>query len=549
MDEEYERRLRHRLGLLKEHLAAGQLYLPHDDELEASLLAIRAGADGKVDLSTVDGRVRALALAIEASEHVNALKSSISLREIQDVYFQFVERNFGPLYRGMLKEKATPAEMAAAISRDPEAVVRFVKGIPGFMSDIVELWSSTYEIAHFHATDLQGLKTVFGGEIFPEGTKNVASSCGVYVDTIVLPEPFIRSRMFIESGPDDQRVYWLIKHALSVLQYKDLALTDLETPIAVIIPDTIWFDERDLDYVQVQAERDLNSHLQLLFGRSFHDADEVTSFLKRFHAPDDVIAALKDKSRLLFEVGAPEPLAIQLRDYINEWTRDRGIKHAGQAVLTAIHGRMMQANDLLVRSQRIGGPPLIEAPTSWRYLNWKLEYTAREFSPDESLNLHLIRGLQSAAAAEMAWLGNVPVKTLIEMRQTGALAELRGVLSKGVAEMVEARPDNFFRTGDKIVDNIQSAFDEHKNKLTQLTGKKWRFAGVELASCVVHGAIEIASACGVPLVSLVNSAMDQVIDVPKFRDIPGKFKSLKDEGRALARSPVGLLFQESNRKK
>lgn len=119
------------------------------------------------------------------------------------------------------------------------------------------------------------------------------------------------------------------------------------------------------------------------------------------------------------------------------------------------------------------------------------------------------------------------------------------MLSKGVESLMELRPDNFHRTGDQVIKNIQEAFDDHRKTLASLRGKKWRFAGVELGSCVVKGAIQIASACGVPLVSLLGTALDQTVDVPKAKDIPKKFRALKEEHQQLHQSAVGLLFAAS----
>jgi len=161
------------------------------------------------------------------------------------------------------------------------------------------------------------------------------------------------------------------------------------------------------------------------------------------------------------------------------------------------------------------------------------------------MNLHMTKALQSAASGDMEWLGAVPIRALIEMRKQSVLPELREILSAGVSELIELRPDNFFRTGDQVVENIQKAFDEHRKKLSSLTGKKWRFGGVELASCVVKGAVQVASACGVPVVSLVGAALDQAVDVPKLKDLPKRFRGLRDETRSLNGSAVGMLFQLS----
>ena len=138
---------------------------------------------------------------------------------------------------------------------------------------------------------------------------------------------------------------------------------------------------------------------------------------------------------------------------------------------------------------------------------------------------------------------------LIEMRQQDALPELRALLSSGVQHLIDLRPDNFHRTGDQVIDNIQKAFDEHRRKLSSLTGKKWRFAGIELGSCVVKGVVQVASAFGVPGVSLIGAALDQAMDVPKMRDIPKRASALRKEGKELRGSAVGMLFQVAEGKK
>jgi hypothetical protein len=208
---------------------------------------------------------------------------------------------------------------------------------------------------------------------------------------------------------------------------------------------------------------------------------------------------------------------------------------------------MRQATDLLRRSDWLGGSPLIDAPTSWRYFTWKLGYEAQRAPENPDLHLHMTHALQSAARTEMEWLGDVPIEALIEMRKRDALPELRQMLSKGVEALMELRPDNFYRTGDQVIKNVQDAFEDHRKKLATLTGKKWRFGGIELGSCIVKGAVQLASACGVPGISLLGTAIDQAVEVPKLRELPKKFRALKDEHKALHSSAVGLLFDASQR--
>jgi len=63
--------------------------------MKESLMAVKNGPDGEIDLNTVDGRVPSLALAVTAMHDREELKSAIPFSEIQKIYFEFIEKNFG----------------------------------------------------------------------------------------------------------------------------------------------------------------------------------------------------------------------------------------------------------------------------------------------------------------------------------------------------------------------------------------------------------------------------------------------------------------------
>ncbi len=58
--EAYEKRLRRRLEILKQQMEAGKIKFAPGLGVKESLMAIKYGPDGEIDLNTVDGRVRSL---------------------------------------------------------------------------------------------------------------------------------------------------------------------------------------------------------------------------------------------------------------------------------------------------------------------------------------------------------------------------------------------------------------------------------------------------------------------------------------------------------
>lgn len=73
---EYEERLHNRLEILKKQFEDGEIHIAKHlaEDMRKSLEAVRADPDGKIDINTVDGRVRSLALMAEVMHEREELK-------------------------------------------------------------------------------------------------------------------------------------------------------------------------------------------------------------------------------------------------------------------------------------------------------------------------------------------------------------------------------------------------------------------------------------------------------------------------------------------
>lgn len=546
--EESERNeeLRWRLGLLLEKLNDDKIHIaPHIAvDFQKSLGAVKVGSDGKIDLATVNSHARALAFAVAYSERREEVKNSISLQDIANTYFEFVEANFGNLAKDVQQKGYNAHEAAQAISEAPEMVEELSTNLPNFLEPLAEFWADITEPASYHVQDLCGLKAVYGGDLFPSYTNNIASSVGLYMNTIILPDPFWHTRPLFEHAPKDQQAYYLIKHALNVLQYKELATANTANPIVVFVPFLSSIDEQEQKLLTDIAGVDALQHATILFGRNFENLTDLRAFCSDLDTADKVVAALAAPDRLLFDTEWKGTLEEQIiRSMDSRYSGVLGISHPGQIVFSMCFGRMGQATDLLFKSRYLMGVPLIEAQTSWQYFNWKLEYNAARPTEDTT-SLHMIRGLQHASKTDEEWLGNIPPAALIEMRQQGAFEEIRAILSNGVNEIALANPDGFFRTSDKVVDNIRNAFEAHKKEVANLRARGVKFAGHDLGLMAIAGGIDIASCiAGSPSFGLASFALNQLVDVPKMREIPARFRDLKNAHKELKKSPMGIFFK------
>ncbi|HSA33899.1 MAG TPA: hypothetical protein P5077_09265 [bacterium] len=548
---QYDARLQRRLQLLRKEVEAGKFYIADGLQAVDSLKKVRYNPDGTADLNTVDGFVRSMALAVEFVHDREELKQSISLAEIQTEYFAFIENQFGNIYKNMTDQGVTPHDMAITLSQDEAAKKEITTKLNAFLNVIDEFWANTADAAFAHVEDMdKSLKGVFGGDLFPSYSENIASKCGIYTDTIILPDPFLRTKHAFERGTPEQKVYYLIMHGLNLLQYKELACADVTPPVVVVLPDRTAILKEEKEFFYHLGQIDVLVHAAKMFGRSFGSFDELMDFASSLKTIDQVEAEITDQKKVLFNTEWGNDLRIQIQKALADKKIFSLLRTTNPGIIVASHavGRMSTSNELLVKARRLRGTPIIEAPTSWQYFVWKLEYDAEKIEKESNLkDLHVLRGLQSVAENKMEWLGKVPPKALLELRKADALHEIRAILSKGVAELTLANPTDFHATSNQIFDNIHVAFLEHRKHIAELSSKKWKFAGTDIGSWLVVGSLAVtAAATGLPVWGLAAIAADQLLDAPKLRDIPKSIKDLAEENKTLKQSPVGMLFKYSD---
>ncbi|WP_341913620.1 hypothetical protein [Polaromonas sp. YR568] len=546
----YEARLQRRLQILKKQFEAGKIRIAEGLEVIESLKRVRSAPDGTVDLSTVDGRVRSMALAVEAMHDREEMKKSASLAEIQKTYFDFLEQNFGRFFKVMVDRGLTPHDAGIALSRTPSTVAELNRNLQEFLKVIEDFWASAGPVATAHVEDMnESLKGVFGGDLFPSSEENIASKCSLYTDTLVLPDPYLRSKHMFERMSEEKKTYYLIKHALNLLQYRDLACADIDPPIVVILPDASALEDDEKQYFYKLGQQDAVLHGARVFGRQFGSFEEMMDFCEDLDTVERAATEVRDHERVLFDTDWEGSFVEQLERATRSdvYSGLLGTTNPGVILASQALGRMSTSNELLVKARRLRGTPVLDAPTSWQYLVWKLEYDAVQASEIDGLrDIHTVRGLQTLASSEMRWLGRVPPAALIEVRKAGALNDVRNILAKGIEELATADPTNFHRTSDRVFDNIHAAFTEHQKNIETLAEKKWKFAGSDIGSWVVVGSLAAtAAATGTPVWGLAALAADQLLKAPKLRDIPKSIRDLADETTTLKRSPVGMLFKLS----
>lgn len=541
--------LHRRIELLKKRLAEGKLKVASHlaDDFEKSLLKVRVAADGMVIPETVDGRIRSILSFIAYQADREEWKELVSLSEIQKAYFQRVEHAFGQPFEMMREAGTDPYRFAGWFASDSSRVADAIKVTDEFVPSILEFWENISEPTWIHLEDSVESKAVFSGELFPDGDSNIASSTGIYFDTTILPDPFVKISPLLQFMSENERCYQILRLGLQVLQYKELALAEAVVPIIAILPDRYQFDSSYGDFVNYCAQQDSLKHAGILFDRTFEETEELKDFLSRYTAIDPLLNDLKKPEELVFATEWEGGLGAHIQRYIEEQAHKLHIKTPGNAVLLHLFSRFAQSNDSFQRSRGLNGTPIIRAETSWLWFSWMLRNNSNYIQGQDRVNLHMARALETTVPTELSWFGNVPPEAIIEIRKAGALEEIRGILGEGVAELIQANPDNFFRTGDRVFENLDRALSEHQRKIKELSSKRWKFAGRDVASFIVVGGIELAAAItGMPLYGALGVGAGMSGLIPTAKDLKEKLAKLRTENSEITNSGVGILFKHKS---
>jgi hypothetical protein len=549
VDESYIADLTDRVFLIQSQFEAGKLFISNHLEagFKESFQKIRLRADGKVDPATVDGRIRAMGVAVQHFFERNEIKKKYTIVDFQETYFRILFGNFATFYENMIKSKAEPYQIAHAVSEQEDIVKHIDEIFPDLLNDVRGFWSTVYEIGEVHLQDGQQLKANFAGDLFPSYSENAVSTTGLYIDTIILPCPILRVGGL--HGVTDKKYfcYLLIKHVLTCMTYRELALEEIEPAIALVLPEKNNFKEESQEELHQRSLPFILAHAHYLYDREFDSMDDFHEFSSSLTDLDKLFKELKRPDRLLFDTEWGPAGRAQLEKHMA--SKERLMTPVledtpGIEVMLSCVGRMPQALAARINAQELRSTPYINADTSWTYYKWLMEYEALGFKFDEAAlkNLHMVNALSKGMNDGFSWFGNVPTKNILDIRRNGLMPEVRDILSSGVSELINTSPSNYDATSQRVIDNVDRAFIQHQRFLAKVKRDKLKILGVEVVPFIVNGAFGMASA----LVNKPELAMASVvlgsIGLPTLKDIRTSFKNNQEKMNNYKKTATGLMF-------
>jgi hypothetical protein len=542
--------LTQRINKLERMLKNGEIYFNDEDTID-SLLKIRVKPNGKIDPNTVNSTVKALLSSIDGSE-IKKNKEKISILDIQLEYFKILDTFFGKPYKEMVKHKSSPHLIASSIANNKSTVNAYLKDASKFENGILDFWNEYGPILEMHVKELNCLKGVYGGDIFPtyKEKEGVCSSPNLYLDTVIYPDPFLRVAPFHNFLKPSDAIYYLVKHSLSALSLKPLIINHIKPPIAIIFPDFFQTDDSLKRFLGSIGNEDMIYHFQKIFKKKIINLDELNNILRKVTDLDSLKRLTKSEEKILFDSEWKDmSFDEKWHKYLSESKVDYSsinIEPVSEILKFYFSGRMTQANEIIYKSSRLQGTTIIDAPTSWQYFLWKYQYDyerSKKINP-EIKNTFIVNALQSE---DLIWLSKIPMKSIIELRKKGALEDMRNLLSSEVQSIDSINEDGFRDCLGTIKSNIEKALKNHKKDLESYSSGKKKFFGLDITPWIVTGGFSIvASLIGNVPLSVVAGSITLVTGCPSVGNIWKDGKKLFSDRSKIRKSPVGIFFNLKN---
>jgi hypothetical protein len=488
--------LQRRVAFLIDQYKSGKLKISKEllktkegKKLKRDLSAVKVLKDETVNLSTCPPSVRSAAKALyvlrrtqNLEEHNNAQRDSedVTIEAISHSmkeYFELLEEFFIEATGTKPEKFASKESFGDRIRREAKKLgSRGEKAWQTYIPRIGQFHGKHSRLLLRSSKAIGGLKYVIGGSSrFTEGTFNGFRKFALYADTIFIPDPILP---WIEVERAEERFSHvsLLETCHDLLRLKPLADAELPYPAFVVFPS--WekslenSDEETMDGISELVLNFFSHYLQA----TFEDESEIVDYImgpgrERFRKA-------VDKHRLFLPPGTETPTHFndtvkQYKKYIKTWRSPEWVTEAETLsdealILNGIWERITPQFHVRDNAFALQAQPLFWLYQHFYYFRLVSQAGNEELKQSGLIKSKTLASLQSLLHPSVAWLGDVPIKQLVKLRQENKNEDFRRHLSTYLDQLSEAQLEDIDRVAAEVTRGIASLFAQHNQEAKRI---------------------------------------------------------------------------------
>lgn len=338
------------------------------------------------------------------------------------------------------------------------------------------------------AKQAAGLKFVLGGSSrFGKTHFDSVRKMLLYADTILVPDPVLP---WMEAPRDDERFQHVlhVEAAFSLLHLKPIVDAKLPYPAVIVFPSY----EKSLEIQDAKTQGFINDFLVGVLsnklGREFNEIAEIGTFAT--HEPEEFLRIV-ERQRLFVGPGCDpsQPLAEQLEEYretIADW---RSVQHQeqvaayseSQLAYQGILERLIPQFHLLENADELNANPMLCIPGQWHYYTTCTTAFEQRLRKQGLLEEKTIASARAINQPNLSWLGNIPMKDLVRLREGNENESFRRRLANLTSQLHQASLQDLEKVTNEVSKDLSALLAEHSKGIRQQAAEfqaKYKIAAI-----------------------------------------------------------------------
>ena len=462
-------------------------------------------------------------------EKIIHTETRTDISKIYRDYFDLIDSYFGSLKRHLPEGKYGHEQLGREVSSYPFVSDLVLDAIDGIGEDIHKFWTKTHDEVQSYLSQTKSLKCLYSGDLSPADIENFVKRSGLYVDTVIIPDPLMNMAAFMKPAFADKKLYLdkLIRHVFNISKLRDLMLANTEEKIVLLYPTNIQtLDDKTEKQIFADAEASYLKYIEELIGHKFDSKIEVIEHLKTYDTTQDFFKAIVNITILPTAIKTPQAFENKMGEMFGLSRKFNALKYKNLCEVFAVYvlGQFVRVQEHKYYCKLLVAEPIYDYELPWSFLNYD--------SGGQDIDPAILNALQTNG---FNWIGNVPLEALKVLREDGQMEYMRSMLRHGITSVQSKTDKDLSQTITQLQENVREAFEKQKMETAQL---KKRVADIikkdipiEVGACLV-GWIPI---CGnyLTLPAVAKSLYD------KFKDV----RNTKKKIEANEKGVINLLLK------
>lgn len=471
---------------------------------------------------------------------------------IYSEYFLILEKYFSAFHEASVDNNIDPEIIAEDVKNTPKVFESLKKLLPEIKLSIENYWLTNNNLVTENCRSLPGFKTRFGGDIGPQKSHHIIERVSVYFDTTIIPDPILRILNLPAS--DDVICYYLVKYAINQILYKEAYLMDIDPPIAMLVPDKELVSSKKYDFSELNNYGSIDSVLitNRLYGEKINSFDEALKFYSKFKDIDEAYREIIEPEIIWWDETVSRDLIEQLdsikKKAYEHFEKDKFPYEVNDPrfLLIQLNGRLMQVNDVLVRSYENDSSPLVTAPVSYHWLKQKIITNQNIFFEGKYQHKNINLGITNALLSQKNdWLDNITIPQVGILRKNSSVTELRKIIKSEMETLSNVTFNELDKIANQVDYNLNNAFLKHRSSLEEIQSELKKDIAMKGISFLTSATIALQPLIG-NFLPIWTSYVGGLTGLNNLSDIISSIKTFLKQNKKLKQSPVGILFESKS---